>query len=97
VVAQRWSCPWGELDIVLASPELLVFVEVKARRRFGPDQGGLLAVTPTKQKRLIRTASLFLIQYPQFADRACRFDVALVMTEKTNFALRAYIPGAFEL
>ena len=39
----NWCCRWGELDLVLAKPQRLLLVEVKARRRWGLDHGGLLA------------------------------------------------------
>ena len=42
------------LDLVLAKPQRLLLVEVKARRRWGLDHGGLLACGPRKRCRLAR-------------------------------------------
>lgn len=81
IVARRWHCRWGELDIVARGPEpeaMLAFVEVKSRRPSNWDAGGRMAVTPQKQRKLWRSAELFLAQAPQYAALPCRFDVALV-------------------
>lgn len=79
IVARRWHCCWGELDLVALTPDkILVFVEVKARSRGNWDAGGRLAVTPKKQIKLTRSAQSFLAMQPQLAEHPCRFDVAIV-------------------
>jgi putative endonuclease len=98
ILARRWRCQWGEVDLVAYKAGLLVFVEVKTRRGQGWDQGGLLAVGMRKQQRLIRAAQAFLSQHPQVAEAACRFDVALVEYRPGGgYALADYRQGAFEV
>lgn len=63
----------GEIDVVARDGDTLCFIEVKARQtdRFGPAIEG---VTPAKQRRLVRTARLYLA-HKEIDDVACRFDV----------------------
>ncbi len=86
VLAERWHCVTGELDIVAQFPPgileatetVIAFIEVKTRRRGTWDAEGLLAITPQKQNKLWRTARFFLKKHPHLAAMPCRFDVALV-------------------
>jgi putative endonuclease len=67
IVARRWHCRWGELDIVARIPDpdpMLAFVEVKSRRPGNWDAGGRMAVTPQKQRKLWRSAELFWPKRP---------------------------------
>lgn len=78
LLARNLSCPLGEIDLVMRDGDLLVFVEVRARRssRYG---GAAASIGPDKRRRLRRAARFFL---PMLARKhwhgiepACRFDV----------------------
>ncbi|ANV85188.1 YraN family protein [Picosynechococcus sp. PCC 7003] len=103
IIATRWRCRWGELDLVAfqGQTKILAFVEVKTRQRHSLDHQGLLAITPSKQRKTIRAAMQFLSKFPRYETYGCRFDVALVAYSKTavfpqDFSLAAYLEGAFE-
>jgi putative endonuclease len=81
VLATRWHCTFGEIDVVALNAEGdLIFIEVKTRSPRNIDQDGVLAVTKTKQRKLILSAKLFLVKHRKHQARNCRFDIALVRT-----------------
>jgi putative endonuclease len=67
----------GELDLVCLKGKEIVFVEVKYRSsgRFG---GPFEAVDMGKQRRLVRTAKLYLSLHPEYQNYEVRIDVAAV-------------------
>ena len=78
ILETQWRCRWGELDLVVCDRQWLLFIEVKTRSDRNWDADGCLAITLQKQAKLIKAASIFLVQHPHLATLACRFDVALV-------------------
>lgn len=80
ILQHQYRTRWGEIDLIGMSPTqtTIIFVEVKTRSHRNWDSDGLLAVTSTKQEKLILSAQWFLAQHPEFADYCCKFDVALV-------------------
>jgi len=87
----NYKRPCGEIDIIARNKELLVFVEVKTRSKSYFDAAEL--ITPVKQKRIIKTASSYLLEY-NYATMSCRFDVALISWQRESPNL-TYIQDAF--
>ena len=82
LVSKNFSCPLGEIDIIMLDKNLLVFVEVRFRKNnnFG---GGLESVTSAKQLKLRKTAELFLQQNRQYEN--ARFDVVFMSKTKQSW------------
>lgn len=95
IVARNLRSSLGELDLVAEDGQVLVFVEVKARRtgRFG---GAIHAVHWQKQQKLIRLAAQFLAQR-HWMDRSCRFDVVLLEATESGRLQVEHIQNAFEV
>jgi putative endonuclease len=72
----------GEIDLIAEHNKVLVFIEVKSRTDASLEHP-FMAVTPRKQKKIARTASLFLVQNNS-GDRQIRFDVVSVLPDDKN-------------
>ncbi|MBU3694303.1 MAG: YraN family protein [Rhodocyclaceae bacterium] len=75
IVARNYNCRLGEIDLVCADGDTLVFVEVRQRRsaRFG---GAVWSITARKRQRIVGAARHYLMRLGHLP--ACRFDVVLV-------------------
>lgn len=78
IVASKYRCRFGEIDLIARDGEVLCFIEVKLRNGVG---FGLPRefVTASKQKKLRTTAEYYLSTHDP--DAVCRFDVAEVYTD----------------
>ena len=96
IVQRNYYCRLGEIDLImLDSTQQLVFVEVRFRRRdhFG---SAIESIGPSKQRKIRRTASHFLLTHPQFGNLTCRFDVIGISPSMTSDAPRYdWIKSAF--
>jgi len=73
ILALRWRCPLGELDIVASEGGTMVFVEVRSRSSsaYGfPSE----TVTKKKQSKVIK-AALSYLKAKNLKPEALRFDV----------------------
>jgi putative endonuclease len=98
LVVQNFNTPFGELDLVMRQGQLLLFVEVRMRKK-GAMVSAAESVTVTKQRKIIRSAQFFLQRFQKYADFSGRFDV-LAMTPKLNVGQPTYevdwIQSAFD-
>jgi len=74
ILAQRFRCVAGEIDIVAARGNMIIFIEVKARRN---THEALESVTARQQKRIEAAAEVWL-QSETSQNFAVRFDVITV-------------------
>ena len=85
----------GELDLVMTDGDVLVIVEVRARRKSNVATPAA-TINRSKQRRLIGATRYFLLRYRQFASRPVRFDVVEVTGELANPVIR-WSRAAFSL
>lgn len=74
VVARRYRCRLGEIDLVCRDADALVFVEVRARGA-GSRTQALESITAGKRDKLVAAARHFLMRHPAWHERPLRFDV----------------------
>lgn len=89
ILARRFRCAGGEIDIVAGRRHTIIFVEVKAR---GSLDEAAESVTPRQRSRIAAAAEIWLAQNPKVAFRDLRFDAILIAPGR----LPQHIQGAFE-
>lgn len=94
IVARNYHSRFGEIDIIAQNNSYLVFIEVKTRDE-NYSVSPLEAVTVAKQKKLYKTALLYLQMYPTKLQP--RFDVIGIITKNRNIAVDSieHIENAF--
>ena len=95
IIGRNVRLPGGELDIVAQLGEVVVFVEVKARRT-EIHGGALHAVTGEKEHRLVKLAAQYRSQH-DFGQQSCRFDVILCQEQSNGTLDIDHIENAFEV
>lgn len=95
ILERNYRKKYGEIDIIAENKNYLVFVEVKTRHTDSMTSAAD-AVNRQKQLRIIKAASLFLVENE--TEKFCRFDVCEVYVNADNLKLVDinYIEGAFE-
>ncbi len=89
VLARRVKTARGEIDLIVRRNDLLVFVEVKARRTLA---GAAESLLMRQRRRIAGAAEIFLADHPEFAGFDMRLDVVLVAPGRPP----EHIAGAFE-
>ena len=85
----------GEIDLIMHDGDTLVFVEVRFRRKLGFGSA-IDSVTYHKQKKLIKTAQLYMLKRFKTVEIPCRFDVVGIdycpkqQTQETTWIRNAF-------
>ena len=85
---RNYRCNFGEIDLIMADKNCIVFVEVKYRKtkKFGePAQ----AVTKEKQHTIKKVARHYL-KSKEIEDIDCRFDVVQIVDEELTHYKNAF-------
>jgi putative endonuclease len=80
IIARRWRCAAGEIDLIARAGATLAFVEVRTRR--GAARGAAVeSITPAKAARLARLAESYLQEHPELAQLDWRIDLVAVQLD----------------
>lgn len=84
----------GEIDLIMGDKNCLVFIEVRYRasNRFSRASQ---TVDIHKQRKLIRTAALFLAKRSRYANSVVRFDVVAIDADDNGEKTIEWIKDAF--
>lgn len=77
LIKQNFRCRLGEIDLIMADKEELVFIEVRYRQNnvYG---GAIDSIDKRKCQKLIKTAYFYLQQNMHRDEKPCRFDVMII-------------------
>ena len=92
-VARNFRCRGGEIDLVMLHGDCLTFIEVRYRR-----SARFAAPAPTvddrKQRKILRTAAMFLALHRRYANHTMRFDVVAISGDRdVDWIQDAFRPG----
>lgn len=91
MLTQRCRTKAGEIDLIMADGETIVFVEVKTRLHASAGIG-VLAVDRRKQQRITKASILFLMKMG-WKNRAVRYDIVEVRPDGILYIPNAFQPG----
>ncbi len=95
ILRRNYRVRSGEIDLIARHRGELVFIEVKTRR--GTNQGHPAeAVTPKKQRQIVKAAMCYLQEKNAF-DHPVRFDVVAILLRPDGPPVIDVIENAFEL
>ena len=77
VLAKNYRGNRGEIDLVAAKDDELVFVEVKRWTSYGAESLER-GIGRQKRRRIVETSKLYLLEHPEFDDYSIRYDVLFV-------------------
>ncbi|MCM8791556.1 MAG: YraN family protein [Candidatus Omnitrophica bacterium] len=86
IIEKNFYTPFGQIDIIALDNNILCFIEVKTRRSvyFGfPEE----AVSFTKQRKIIKVASLYLKE-KRILDTKVRFDVISIVCRDDDYRIK---------
>ncbi len=94
LLKQNYRCRFGEIDLIMCDQEVLCFIEVKFRKNqaFG---GAASAIPRQKQKKIVKSALVFISENRKLAQRSMRFDAFLVQQQENSDHSVNWIQSAF--
>ncbi len=72
ILEKNYTKKTGEIDIIGKTGKTIVFVEVRSLE--GGEIDPLETVGPKKRERIVKTATLYLMEHPEFDGFDVRFD-----------------------
>ena len=86
ILNRNYKCSYGEIDIIAADKEEVVFVEVKTR--CSKQYGEAREAVDTYKKKHIKKAATYYICKHKLENRFIRFDVMELYVKKNKFYIK---------
>lgn len=93
LIDRNFNCQQGEIDLIMQDQDQYVFIEVRYRKN--PYYGDPLeSVTSSKKAKIIKAATIYLLQQELYDKVVCRFDVISVVANQSKIS---WIKDAFQV
>lgn len=88
-LTRNYTCRYGEIDLIMSDDDMVVFVEVRYRKKnnYG---SALESVNPNKMRKLRLAAQHYLCTHRHRAQQPCRFDVLAWQDNTMNWIKNAF-------
>jgi putative endonuclease len=94
LLRSNYRCRFGEIDLIMREGDTICFIEVRFRKSLGFG-GASASITPAKQRKIVKTALLFLGSNRNLLNQALRFDVLLIQQQADGSLDFNWIKNAF--
>lgn len=91
ILKKRYKNYYGEIDLIALKRNLLIIIEVKARRNLQKDNHDIESLISNKQKnRIKKSSSFFISKNAKYKDLGVRFDLIIVEKFRLPFHIKDY-------
>ena len=73
IIQQNYHCRFGEIDLIMKDNSTICFIEVKYRETMSHG-GAIHAISQSKQHKLIKAASFYIMENQNISNSSFRFD-----------------------
>ena len=96
IIQRNYTYKHLEIDIIaLSKNELLIFIEVKYRKKKLANGFNIYdSISHKKKNNIIRCASYFRTKYPQYKNLFCQYDIVFCYYQQKDFMIE-HFPNAF--
>ena len=83
LLEQNYHSRFGEIDLIMLHRDVVCFIEVKFRNSmvYG---GAASAISTQKQKKIVKTALVFIAKNSRYKQHSMRFDALLMQQQAGN-------------
>lgn len=94
LLERNFRCMLGEIDLIMQDRDEIVFIEVRMRS-YSNFANAVESVNLAKQRKIIRTATLYLQKKNWFDRVQCRFDIFGISNNQTEWIKDAFSAELF--
>ncbi len=91
----NYYCKYGEIDLIMTDQDALVFIEVRYRNNANYGDGAA-SISASKQSKIIKSATHYLVSIDKYDKIHCRFDVIDVSGTADHYQID-WIRDAFQI